>query len=65
MAPHRKLKPLLYGTYTITKVVGEIFFELSIPPFFDLHTIFNVELVRPYFPPLLDTSEVVEQLAST
>jgi hypothetical protein len=26
---------------------------------------FNVELLRPYFPPLLDTSEITEQLTPT
>ena len=49
--------------YTITKVVGENAFELSIPPFLGLHLVFNVELLRSYFPPLLDTSEVVEKLS--
>jgi hypothetical protein len=43
--------------------VGENDFELSIPPFLGLHLIFNVELLQPYFPPLLDTSDVVEHLA--
>jgi len=28
----------------------------------DLHPVFNVELLQPYYPPLLDTSEVVENL---
>jgi hypothetical protein len=45
--------------------VGDNAFELSIPPFLGLHPIFNVELLRPYFPPLLDTLEVVEKLAPT
>jgi hypothetical protein len=42
---------------TITKPVGDNYFELSIPPFLGLHQVFNVELLRPYFPPLLDTSD--------
>jgi hypothetical protein len=41
------------------------FFELNIPPFLGLHLVFNVDLLRPYFPPLLDTSEVLEQLTPT
>jgi hypothetical protein len=57
--------PLHYGPYTITKVVGDNAFELSIPPFLGLHPIFNVDLLRPYFPPLLDTSEVAEKLTPT
>jgi hypothetical protein len=37
-------------------------FKLNIPPFLGLHPVFNVDLPRPYFPPLLDTSDVAEQL---
>lgn len=43
-------------------VVGENDFEISIPLFLSLHPIFNMELLCPYFPPLLDTLEVVERL---
>ena len=46
----------------ITKVVGYNDFELKIPPFLGLHLVFNVVLLRPYFPPLLDTSEITKQL---
>jgi hypothetical protein len=42
--------------------MGDNAFELNIPPFLGLHPVFNVDLLRPYFPPLLDTSEVAEQL---
>jgi hypothetical protein len=65
IGPHRKLRPLRYGSYTITKAMGDNAFELNIPPFLGLHPVFNVDLLRPYFPPLLDTSEVVEQLTPT
>jgi hypothetical protein len=60
--PHRKLHPLRYGSYTITKAVGDNSFELSIPPFLVLHSVFNMDLLFPYLPPLLDTSEVAEKL---
>jgi hypothetical protein len=60
--PHRKIRPLHYGIYTITNVVGDHTFELKTPPFLGLHPVFNVDLLRPYFPPLLDTSEITEQL---
>jgi hypothetical protein len=63
--PHRKLQPLCYGPYTITKVVGDHSFELSIPHFLGLHPVFNVDLLPPYFPPLLDTSEIAKQLTPT
>jgi hypothetical protein len=42
--------------------VGDNSFELNIPSFLGLHPVFNVDLLCPYFPPLLDTSEVAEQL---
>jgi hypothetical protein len=63
--PHQKLIPLCYGPYTITKVVGSNVFELNTPPFLGLHPVFNVDLLQPYFPPLLDTSEIIEQMTPT
>jgi hypothetical protein len=63
--PHQKLFPLRYGSYTITKAMGDNAFELNIPPFLGLHPMFNVDLLHPYFPPLLDTSDVAEQLTPT
>ena len=45
--------------------VGDNAFKLRIPPFLVLHPVFNVELLRPYFAPLLDTSDVAEQLTPT
>ena len=42
--------------------MGDNAFELSIPLFLALHPVFNVDLLRPYFPPLLDTSKVAKQL---
>jgi hypothetical protein len=39
--------------------------ELNIPPFLGLHPMFNVDILRPYFPPLFDTSEIEEQLTPT
>ena len=63
--PHQKIHPLYYGPYTITKDVGENYFELNIPPFLGLHLVFNVDLLQPYFPPLLDTSKIEEQLTLT
>jgi hypothetical protein len=45
--------------------MGDHSFEINIPPFLGLHRVFNVDLLRPYFPPLLDTSKVAEQLTPT
>ena len=63
--PHLKLFPLRYGSYTIAKVLGNNAFKLGIPPFLGLHPVFNVGRLHPYFPPLLDTSDIVEQLTPT
>ena len=60
--PHRKLHPLHYGPYKIIKKVGENAFELNLPPFLGVHLVFNVELLKPYFPPLLDIADVVEEI---
>jgi hypothetical protein len=56
------IRPLLYGPYIITKAMGDNAFQLIVPPFIGLHPVFNVELLRPYFPPLLDTLEVAGKL---
>jgi hypothetical protein len=63
--PHQKLLPLCYGLYTITKYVGDNAFELNIPPFLGLHPVFNVDILRPYFSPLLDTSKIKKQMKPT
>jgi hypothetical protein len=60
--PYRKIHPLRYGPYTITKVVGDNSFELRIPPFLGMYLVFNVYSLWPYFSPLLDTSGMAEQL---
>jgi hypothetical protein len=65
IGPHRKLRPLQYRPYIITKAVDDNAFALNILPFLGLHRVFNVALLRPYFPPLLDTSEIVEKLTPT
>jgi hypothetical protein len=45
--------------------VGDISFEFNTPPFLGLQPVFNVDLLRLYFPLLLDTSEIIEQLTPT
>ena len=63
--PHRKIHLLRYGPYAITKAIRDNSFELSIPPFLGLHPMFNVDVLQPYFPPLLDTLDVEEQITPT
>jgi hypothetical protein len=45
--------------------VGDNDFELNIPPLLGLHPVFNVDLLRTYLPPLLDTSLITEQMTPT
>ena len=45
--------------------LGENAFELNIPPFLGLHSLFNVDCLRSYFPPLLDTFDIREELTPT
>ena len=45
--------------------MGRNSFEFNTPPFLGLHLVFNVDLLRPYFPPLLETSEIIEQMTPT
>jgi hypothetical protein len=45
--------------------VGINAFELNTPPFLGLHPMFDVNLLWPYFPPLLDTFEIAEQMTPT
>jgi hypothetical protein len=45
--------------------MGDNSFQLNNPPFLGLHPVFNVDILHPYFPPLLDTSKVEEQLKPT
>jgi hypothetical protein len=42
--------------------VDDNVFELNIPHFLGLHVVFNMALLQPYFPPLLDTSKIAEKL---
>ncbi len=42
--------------------MGDNYFELSIPLILDMHPMINVDCLQPYFPPLLGTSDIAEQL---
>jgi hypothetical protein len=42
--------------------MGDNVFKLNIPPFLGPHQMFNMDIFCPYFPPLLDTSEVEEKM---
>ena len=56
--PHRKLKPLQYGPYSILRQIGENDFQLDIPACLGLHPVFNVDLIQPYHAPLLEQNKL-------
>ena len=60
-----KLHPLHYGPYKIIKKVGENAFELNLPSFLGIHPVFDLELLKPYFHPLLDIVDVAEEISHT
>lgn len=59
---YKKLQPLQNMPYAITKYLDENDFDLSIPTFIGLHLVFNIVLLQPYLPLILDTSKEVVQL---
>ena len=40
----------------------DIIHLIGIPPFLGPHLVFNVDRLLPYFPPLIDTSDIAKQL---
>ena len=55
---HSNLEPLWYGLDTIIEKKWENDFNLNIPPYLGLHLVFNVDLLRFYFPQLLELIEL-------
>ena len=60
----KKLKPIHYGPFKILKKVGNNAFQLDLPSYMQMHSIFNVEKLRFYEPPLIVDHESVVQLPS-
>jgi hypothetical protein len=63
--PMERFSHSVMGHTPSPRLWGIIIFMLDIPPFLGLHPVFNMDLLRPYFPPLLDTSNIAEQLTPT
>ena len=46
--PSRKLAPKRVGPFIITKVMGPVTFELSLPKTWKIHPVFHAALLTPY-----------------
>jgi hypothetical protein len=60
--PIRILSHFVMGLTPSPRMWVIISLEINLPHFLGLHPMFNVDLLRSYFPPLLDTPEVEEQM---
>ena len=60
----KKLKPIRYGPFKILKKVGNNAFQLDLPSYMHMYSVFNVENLRLYEPPLIVDHESVVQLPS-
>ena len=56
--PHIHTNRLRYDPYTILKKIRVNDFKLNIPPYPGFHPVFNVNLLRPYFLPMLEFIEL-------
>ena len=50
----KRLKPIRYGPFKIIKQVGNNAFQLEFPSYMKMYSVFNVENLSVYEPPLID-----------
>ena len=60
----KNLKPIRYGPFKIIKKVGNKSFQLDFPSYMQMYSVFNVENLRLYEPPLIDDQGSDVQLPS-
>ena len=60
----KTVKPIRYGPFNIRKKVGNNAFQLDLPSYMQMYSIFNVENLRVYEPPLIDDQGSDVQLPS-
>ena len=50
LGKYKKLSPRYCGPYLITKKVGDLAYELLLPPHLKVHNVFHVSLLKKYVP---------------
>ena len=50
----KNLKAIHYGPFKIINQVGNNGFQLQLPSYMQMYSVFNVEKLRLYEPPLID-----------
>ena len=48
------MKPIRYGPFKILEKIGNNAFNLDLPSFMKIYSVFNVENLRLYEPPLIE-----------
>ena len=56
----KKLKPIIYGPFTILENIGTNTFRLELPPYMQIYSVVNLENLKLYEPPkIMDERENV------
>ena len=60
----KKIKPIRYGPFEILEKIGTNAFRLKLPPYMQIYSIFNVENIKLYEPPMIMDEETNIQIPS-
>jgi hypothetical protein len=56
---HHKIKPILYGPYTVLQRIGDNSYHLEFPSQLGIHDVVNVNSLEHYEPPFLEDNVTV------